>query len=255
MVASDIACSCSTAATWPEGLAVPRAVKVAAWVGLLDQWAADAQRKGDERAARWQERQRERARTGQPTIMHRWAVHAQRMGDERATRWEKRQQEKALSGRVTLLERYASRAQRKGDEAAARWLEIDPLWQLIRSGPAKGPLGSAAVIRVYSTAWPWGVVVSGGGGAGAIVLAALLVVAATRRLIYRRSRSWTVLVRYGGHRGKMVVRVRSEQAAYRAAADVFTRFQAEGPAVLENWRADVEASESAPRVTPESAAR
>ena len=181
-------------------------------MGFLGQWEADAQRKGDERADRWQARERERARTG----------------------------------RTTVRDRLAARAQRKGDEAAARWLELDPFWQLVQSGPARGPLGSTAVIRVYSTAWPWGVVVSGGAGGGAIVFAALLVVAAIRWLIYGRSRSWTVLARCDGHPNRILVRVRSQLAACRAAADLFGRFQADGPAALESWRAEVMASNQVP---------
>ena len=175
--------------------------------------------------------------------MDRWAAHAQRKSDERAARWARRQHEKARTGRTTFMDRWAVRAQRKSDEAAARWREVDPIDQLLASGPVRGPLGSTAVIRVYPTAWPWrGTVVSSGGGGGAYVLAFLLIIAAIRFLIFRRSRSWTVYARYDGYPPRTRVRLASQQAAYRAATELVGRFQAEGPTALESWQADVTAS-------------
>ncbi len=53
----------------------------------MDRWAARAKRKSDERAARWQERRRERARSGQVTAADRWMARAQRKSDERAAQW------------------------------------------------------------------------------------------------------------------------------------------------------------------------
>lgn len=58
----------------------------------MDRWAARAQRKSDERAARWQARQEERARSGRMTIADRWVARAQRKSDERPARWQARQQ-------------------------------------------------------------------------------------------------------------------------------------------------------------------
>jgi hypothetical protein len=210
---------------------------------FMDPWAADAQRKSDERAARWQQRQRDRARTGQMTLMERWARRAQRKADDRAARWLQRQHEKAAAGRLTFMDRWAARAQRKGDDRAARWLELEPLRQLVASGPVSGPGGSTSVIRVYPTAWPWrGTVVSVGGGGGAVLLALLLVIAAIRWLVFRRSRSWTVYARTNDYPPKVHVRLASEVAAYRAAAELVSRFQAEGPAALPGWRTDATAS-------------
>jgi hypothetical protein len=106
---------------------------------------------GDERAVRWQERQRERARSGHLTPLGRWTARAQRESDERAASWEQRQHEKVLSGRMTFMDRWAAHAQRKGDEAAARWLEIAPTTRLLASGPVKGPSDTTAVIFVEAT--------------------------------------------------------------------------------------------------------
>jgi len=214
-------------------------------VGLIDQWAADAQRRGDERAARWQQRQRDRARTGQMNLMDRWVAHVQRKGDERAARWHQRQQEKAASGQMTFMDRWAARAQRKGDETAARWLELEPLRQLVGSGPVSGPGGSTAVIRVdQSGLWaPRGPAVpAGGSGVGsALLLAYVLIALAIWWVVFRGS--YTVHVRTNGCPRKIHVRLPNELAAYHAAADLVSRFQAEGPAALESWRADTVADQ------------
>ena len=217
-------------------------------MGLIDQWAADAQRKGDERAARWQQRRRDRARNGQLNLMDRWVAHGQRKGDEHAARWQERQQEKAASGQMTLMDRWAARAQRKGDETAARWLELEPLRQLVASGPVSGPGGSTAVIRVdQSGLWtPRNPVVPTGGGAGgALLLAYLLIAMAIWWVVFRRS--YTVHVRTNGYPPKIHVRLPNELAAYHAAANLVSKFQAEGPAALESWRADTAASTGAAR--------
>jgi len=57
-------------------------------VGWTDRWAARLQRKSDERLARWQERQRQRARSGRMTLMDRWAARLQRKSDERLAQWQ-----------------------------------------------------------------------------------------------------------------------------------------------------------------------
>ncbi len=218
-------------------------------MGFLDQWAADVQRRSDERAARWQERQREKARTGRMTPLDRWAAWAQRKGDERESGWEQRQHEKVLSGRTTFMDRWAAHAQRKGDEAAARWLEIDPIAKLLASGPVTGPSDTTAVIFVEPTGFflagrrvtnqgtvarSGGVVVPSGGGGGAILGLAYVFTALAIWLAFRRS--YTVHV----HTFPANIRVRlpSELAAYRAAADLIPRFQAGGTAELGRWRAD-----------------
>lgn len=221
-------------------------------MGFLDQWTADVQRRGDERAARWQERQREKARTGQMTLLDRWAARAQRKGDERAAGWEQRRHEKVLSGRVTFMDRWAAHAQRRGDEAAARWLEIAPIMKLLASGPVKGPSDTTAVIFVEATGFflagrrvtkqgtvvhSGGVFVSGGGGGGGAILGlAYLFTAVAIWVAFRRS--FTVHVHTNGHLANIHVRLPSELAAYRAAADLIPRFQAEGTAALERWRVD-----------------
>jgi hypothetical protein len=221
-------------------------------VGFLDQWTADVQRRSDERAARWQERQREKARTGHMTLLDRWAARAQRKGDEHAAGWEQRQREKVLSGRVTFMDRWAARAQRKGDEAAARWLEIAPIMKLLASGLVTGPSGATAVIYVEATGFflagrrvtkqgavgqRGGVVVSsGGGGGGGMLALAYLFTAMAIWLAFRRS--FTVHVHTNGDPPKIHVRLPSEVAAYRAAADLVPRFRAEGTAALDRWRVD-----------------
>jgi len=221
-------------------------------MGLINQWVAETQRKSDERAARWQERHRELARTGQLTFMDRWAAHAQRKSDEQAAQWQERQHEKALSGRTTVMDRWAAHAQRKSDEAAARWLELEPLYQLLASGPAYGPAGSRAVIFVEATGdfltsrritkegtlLPTGGNISpGGAGGGALIGLAYLLILLTIWLAFRRS--YTVHVHMNGYLGKMHVRLPNQLTAYRAAAELASRFEAEGPGALESWRADV----------------
>ena len=233
-------------------------------MGLIDQWVADTQRKSDERAARWQEQHRERARTGQVTLVDRWAAHAQRKSDERDAHWQERQHEKALSGRITFMDRWAAHAQRKSDEAAARWVELEPLYQLLASGPTYGPSGSRAVIYVEATGdfltgrrvtkdgaqVPTGgnYVSSGQGGYGFAVYLAYLLIFLTIWLAFHRS--YTVHVHTNGYLGKIHVRLPNQLAAYHAAAELVSRFQAEGPGAVESWRADVTA-----RINQEAARR
>jgi hypothetical protein len=220
-------------------------------VGLLGQWTADVQRRSDERAARWQERQREKARTGHMAPLDRWAARTQRKSDERAVGWEQRQHEKVLSGRMTFMDRWAAHAQCKSDEAAARWLEIVPIMKLLASGPVKGPSDATAVIFVEATGFflagrrvtkqgtvvhRGGVVVSSGSGGGGILGLAYIFTAMAIWLAFRRS--YTVHVYTNGRPANIHVRLPSELAAYRAAADLIPRFEAEGTAALGRWRVD-----------------
>jgi len=186
------------------------------------------------------------------TPLDRWAARAQRKSDERATGWEQRRHEKVLSGRMTYMDRWAAQAQRKSDEAAARWLERTPIIELLASGPVKGPCDATAVIYVEATGFflagrrvtkrgtvvnSGGVVVSvGGGGGGGILGLAYLFTALAIWFAFRRS--YTVHVHTNGDPPKMHVRLPSELAAYRAAADLVPRFQAEGTAALGRWRVD-----------------
>lgn len=212
-------------------------------MGFLDQWAAEAQRKSDERAARWQRRQRERARAGQLTLLDRWMARSQRKGDERSARWVEHQHQKALAGRMSLMDRWAAHAQRKGDSAAARWLEIDPLYRLLQSGPAKGPSGSTAVIYVEATGeilrrrriTKQGRVVGVGGGYGGVVGLVYVLISLAIWLGFRRS--YTIHIHTNGHLGNVHVRLPNELAAYRAAAELVPCFEAEGPDAVGPWRA------------------
>jgi hypothetical protein len=222
----------------------------------LDQLAADAQRKSDERAARWVQRQHEKVASGRLTFLDRYAAHAQRKSDKRAARWVQRQHEKVASGRLTFLDRYAARAQRKGDEAEARWRrwqrEVEPVRRLLASGPVKGPSGSTAAIYVDATGdflsrrrltKEGKLAATGGSHATAFsgvfgVVYMLLVLAIW--LAFRCT--FTVHVHTSGSRSNIHVRLPSESAAYRAAGELVPRFQAEGDAALEGWRADVMAA-------------
>jgi len=125
---------------------------------------------------------------------------------------------------------------------------------LLASGPVKGPSDATAVIYVEATGFflagrrvtkrgtvvnSGGVVVSvagGGGGGGGILGLAYLFTALAIWFAFRRS--YTVHVHTNGDPPKMHVRLPTELTAYRAAADLVPRFQAEGTAVLGRWRAD-----------------
>jgi hypothetical protein len=167
--------------------------------------------------------------------MQRWQADAQRKGDLRAARWVEHQHQKALTGQLTVMDRWAARAQRKGDYQAARWVEIEPLYRLLRAGAVAGPSGSTAVIYVgMSGDWllsrpptKHGTLVPTGAPGGAVVAAYLLITLAK----------------------KVHVRLPSELAACHAAVKLIPRFQAEGPAAVESWRADVLASKNAPETT------
>jgi hypothetical protein len=85
----------------------------------------------------------------------RWAARAQRKSDERAARWQERQRERARSGQMTAADRWMARAQRKSDERAARWQELEPLRQLVTAAPIRGPGDSAAVISIDQSGTWW----------------------------------------------------------------------------------------------------
>lgn len=177
--------------------------------------------------------------------MDRWAARAQRKSDERTARWRERQEERARSGRITAADRWMARAQRKGDERAARWQELEPLRRLV-AVPVRGPGDSAAVISVDLTGLRWmdrtHPAPSTGGG-GALVAAAMLISLAIWWLVFRRT--YTVHVRTNDHPSvKIHVRFPTEVAAYRAAGQLVSRFQNEGSAALQGWRAGVAASAS-----------
>ncbi|HEX7160727.1 MAG TPA: hypothetical protein VF223_05755 [Trebonia sp.] len=181
--------------------------------------------------------------------MDRWAARAQRKSDERAARWRERQQEKARSGRSTVTDRWVARAQRKSDERAARWQKVEALRQLVPSRPVEGPGGSEVFINIEQTGLWWlsrsKFAGPTGGGGGALIMACLLISEAIWWLVFRRT--YTVHVRTNDHPPvKIHVRLPSEVAAYRVAAQLVSQFQFHGPAALLSWRADVTASIQVP---------
>jgi hypothetical protein len=182
--------------------------------------------------------------------MDRWAARAQRKADERRARWQERQQEKARSGRMTVMDRWVARAQRKSDERMARWREVEPLRRLVPSGPVEGPGGSEVSISVEHTGLWWlhwwkNPVPSGGAGGGGWITVPLVISLLISEAIWWRvfHRNYTVHVRTNGHPAlKISVRLPDEAAAYNAAVILISRFQADGPAALPRWRADVTTS-------------
>ena len=185
--------------------------------------------------------------------MDRWAARAKRKSDERAARWQELQRERARSGQMTGADRWMARAQRKSDKRAARWQELEPLRQLVAAAPIRGPGDSAAVISIDQSGTRWlsptnPVGPTGPGGPAA--LARLLITETIWWLVFRRS--YTVHVRTNNHPPiKIHVRLPSEIAAYQAAAQLVSRFQDDGPAALQSWRAETSAStHTASRLPP-----
>jgi len=174
----------------------------------------------------------------------RWAAHAQRKSDERAARWQERLRERARTGQMTTVDRWMAHAQRRSDERAARWQELEPLRQLVTAAPIRGPGGSAAVISIDQSGPRWLSPLNPGGPigpAGPVDLLRLLIAEAIWWLVFRRS--YTVHVRTNDHPPiKIQVRLPSEIAAYHAAAQLVSRFQDDGPAALQGWRAETSAS-------------
>jgi hypothetical protein len=177
--------------------------------------------------------------------MDRWAARAQRKSDQRQARWLERQLEKAHSGRTTVTDRWVARAQRKSDEREARWQKAEALRQRVPRGPVAGPGGSEVFIRVEQAALGWlsrsNFTGPTGGGGGALILAPMLSSWAIWWLAFRRA--YTVHIRTNDHPPvKIHVRLPSEIAAYRAAAQLVSRFQDHGPDALPSWLADVTAA-------------
>jgi hypothetical protein len=174
----------------------------------------------------------------------RWEARAQRKSDERAARWQERQQELVRSGQMTAAHRWMARVQRKSDERAARWQELEPLRQLVTAAPIKGPGDSAAVIGIGQSGPRWLSPLNPDGPigpAGPVDLLRLLISEAIWWLVFRRS--YTVHVRTNDHPPiKIHVRLPSEIAAYHAAAQLVSRFQDGGPAALQSWRTETSAS-------------
>jgi len=174
----------------------------------------------------------------------RWAARAQRRSDERAARWQEQHRERARSGRMTAADRWMARAQRKSDERAARWQDLEPLRQLVTAAPIRGPGDSAAVISVAQSGTWWLSPLNPGGPigpGGPVDLGRLLISEAIWLVVFRRS--YTVHVRTNDHPPiKIHVRLPSEIAAYHAAAQLVSRFQDDGPAALQSWRAETSAS-------------
>lgn len=140
---------------------------------------------------------------------------------------------------MTITERWAARLQRKADRRQADWQELERFRRTVPSGPVAGPGGSTAVISVHQTGARWltrGTAVSTGGG-GALVLVSMLITEVIWWLVFRRT--YTVRVRTNGRPPlKLSVRLPSEMDAYRAAAQLVSRFQADGPIVLQGQWAD-----------------
>ena len=178
-----------------------------------------------------------------------WAGRLQRKSDERQARWEMRRRDRASRGRTTVMERQAARLQRRSDQRQVRWQELERLRPQVPTDPVTGPDGSTAVVRVYQSGARW-MAVTGpapgySSGGGAIVFAAILITEGIWLLVFRRT--YTVYVRTDGRpRAKVAVRLPTEAAAYRAAAQLVRRFQAEGPGGLPVWRAEAQSS-STPR--------
>jgi hypothetical protein len=154
---------------------------------------------------------------------------------------------------MTAADRWMAHAQHKSDERAARWQELEPLRQLVTVAPIRGPGDSAAVISIDQSGARWlSPLNSVGpiGPGGPLDLPRLLITKAIWWLVFRRS--YTVHVRTNDHPPiKIHVRLPSEIAAYHAAAQLVSRFQDDGPAALQSWRAETSAStRTASRLPP-----
>lgn len=145
---------------------------------------------------------------------------------------------------MTAADRWIARAQRKSDERATRWQELQPLRKLVTAAPIRGPGDSTAVISIDQSGPAWLNPLNPGGPIGPVgplELLRLLIAEAIWLLVFRRS--YTVHVRTNDHPPiKIHVRLPSEIAAYQAAAQLVSRFQDDGSAALQSWRAEAPAS-------------
>jgi hypothetical protein len=177
--------------------------------------------------------------------MDRWAAYEQRKSDQRQARWQERQRERARSGQTTLIDRWAAYEQRKADRQLAASKELYYLRPQVPPGPVQGPGGCTAVIKVYQTGlwwlrW-WRAPAVGGGLGSTVLVACLLITEAIWWFVFHRG--YTVHVRTNGHPPvKISVRLPNEVAACRAAARLASEFRAGGPAALQGPRAEARAS-------------
>jgi hypothetical protein len=178
--------------------------------------------------------------------MERWAAYEQRKSDQRQARWQERQRQRARTGQTSLMDRWAAYEQRKADRQLAAGKELYRLRPQVPLDPVQGPGGSAIVIRVDQTGVWWlrwwrehhG---PDGGVLSVLLLTSLLITEAIWWFVFHRR--YTVHVRTNGHPPiKRSIRLPTEVAAYRAAARLVSQFQAEGPAALQSHWAEARAS-------------
>jgi hypothetical protein len=100
----------------------------------------------------WQERQRQRARGGQMTAADRWMARAQRKSDERAARWQELEPLRQLVTAAPIKGPGDSAAVISVDQSGARWLS-----PLSPAGPI-GPGDPAELFRLLITEAIWLVV-------------------------------------------------------------------------------------------------
>jgi hypothetical protein len=172
----------------------------------------------------------------------RFAVRAQRRSDARYARWQDRQREKARTGRTTYLDRWAVREQRRSDIRQEIFQETRRFDQLVPHGEVSAPGGSTAAISVYQAGAYWlrwwrGPVPGNSGGGGPFLMLCLLVTELIWWLVFRRA--YVVHVRIDNYPPvKVRARLPDQLAAYRAATQLAIRFQAGGPAVLKTQWTD-----------------
>ena len=167
--------------------------------------------------------------------MDRWATYEQRRSDARFARWEHRQRERARTGRMTLLDRWAAYEQRRSDRLLAASNELYQLRPQLPDGPVHGPDGSTAVFKVELAGFwwlRWWRNAVPGGPLAPLLLACLLISAMIWRLVFHRA--YVVHIRTNGEPAKKLsVRLADEVAAYRVATQLARQFQAEGAIALQ----------------------
>lgn len=150
------------------------------------------------------------------------------------------------------MDRWAARYQRKSDERQAHWAELAHYYGMFSAGLVPGPDGIDADICVDQTGLRWlhwyNHRSSAGSWAGGVVAALLLISTLMSETVWWLvfHRTYTIHVTtYGNSPVKLArisVRLPEKTAAYRAAADLACRFEDEGSAALDAWRAEVSAS-------------